>query len=183
MNPRSCTLPGQIPIWYSCRRRFFLILVNRREERDWKKEKKPYSPHMMLDYRRRSGFFQPRPSLGINIQEPRKTKSRPSRIPTNYLSCIKRKERVEICGEGPEDGAKKTAGLVGPEVGGITVAFAAAGAGAGAAAPVPRSGVGVVVVVEGLDLVDLGLAEGQGQQRPRRVPLGRVQRRERHHAR
>lgn len=69
---------------------------------------------------------------------------------------------------------------MGPEPGVVAIALAAGGASGAAAALCV--GVGVVVA-EGAGLVDLGLAEGEGQQSARRVPMRRVQQRRGHRGR
>lgn len=69
---------------------------------------------------------------------------------------------------------------MGPELGVVAIALAAGGASGAAAALCV--GVGVVVA-EGAGLVDLGLAEGEGQQSARRVPMRRVQQRRGHRGR
>lgn len=89
---------------------------------------------------------------------------------------------------GPEDGAEEAAGVVRPERlgGGFGVLPATAGGAAAAAAAAGAAGALLVVRGGGKGgaeedgLVDLRLAEGERQQRPRRVPLRRRQQRRRH---
>lgn len=75
----------------------------------------------------------------------------------------------------PEDGAEEAAGVVLPEVG-VGGGVAAGGGGAAGAAGALLV-VGLRGAAEGRGLVDLRLAERERQQRPRRVPLRRRQRR------
>lgn len=137
----------------------------------------------MLGLGRRRRLLQPRPRLGIDLQEP----SRAPRSPSKAEAFISNPPNLqaERSEKTPEDGAEEAVGVVCPEVG--VGAGAGVGGGGGAAAAAAAAGAGaplflvvVVVVVVGAEedgLVDLGLAERERQQRPRRVALRWRQRR------
>lgn len=129
----------------------------------------------MLGLRRRRRLLQPRPRLGVDLQEPNRTDPDPPQVKRKRSYRIYSRARPSKWSE-PEDGADEAAGVVRPEVRVGGAVRAAGGAAAGAA------GALVVGVVGGGGaeedgLVDLGLAERERQQGPRRVALRRRQRR------
>jgi hypothetical protein len=139
-----------------------------------------YGANVVLGIRGRGRLLHPGPGLGVDLKKPTRNAREPLTDHAFDGECqrssmhwgIDRPERPAGHGRSsPEDGAEEAAGLVGPEVAGV--GFDGGG----------LVGVGLLVEAVGAEedgLVGLRLAEREGQERPRRVPLRLAQRRRGH---